>query len=119
MSLHPADERGNPCEQAYLEHDKHAEPTVRYLYESSRKWKRDKGIPENGFKLTVYSRADCEQLPPNVVHICRSAASRAEPHPLYLYNYLGERLRGVHYVPMHVLEVRPPKARRFVSAQVA
>ena len=108
VNLHPADEHGNECRDAYLEHDKHAEPTVRYLCFSSGLWKREKGIPENGFKLIVYSRADCEQLPPNVVHICRSAGSGAEPHPLYLYNYLGERLRGVHYVPMHMLQVLPP-----------
>ena len=108
VNLHPADEGGNKCEQAYLEHDKHAEPTVRYLYESSGFWKREKSMPENGFKLTVYSRADCEQLPPSVVHICRSVAAHAEPYPLYLYNYLGERLRGVHYVPMHLLQVLPP-----------
>ena len=94
VNLHPADEFGNECRDAYLEHDKHAEPTVRYLCDWSGFWKREKCIPENGFKLTVYSRADCEQLPPNMVHICRNAGSHAEPYPLYLYNYLGDRLRG-------------------------
>ena len=108
MQLHPADEEGNECPDAYLEHDKHAEPTIRYLLESSGFLNRGKCIPENGFTLTVFSRADCDQLPPSVVHVCRSAVSRAEPHPLYLYNYLGERLRGVHYVPMHLPRVPKP-----------
>ena len=120
-SLRPADEQGNKCEEAYLEHDKHAEPTVRFLFAYCvvqglvRPGNRN---PENGFKLTVYSRADSNQIPASVVHICRGDTSSAEPYPLYLYNYLGERLRGVHYAPMHHLQVQAPMPQEEVDTPV-
>ena len=120
-SLRPADEQGNKCAEALLEHDKHAEPTVRFLFAYCavqglvRPGNRN---PENGFKLTVYSRADCNQIPASVVHICRGDTSSAEPYPLYLYNYLGERLRGVHYAPMQHLQLQAPMPQEEVDTPV-
>ena len=112
-ALHPVDRDDNgvskKASMAYLEHDVHAEPSVHFLF----RWFRlhqllveNADIPEAGFKITVFSRADvADFIPPTVKYICRGGGADADACELFLYNRLNERLRGVHYEPLLTIGV--------------
>ena len=88
--------------RAFLQHDRHADPSVRFFID----WFRGKGLlvrdlPAAGVVLTVRSRFDSADLPPDMLPICVGAGVGAGPAvPFNLYNVTGEGISGSHYDPL-------------------
>ena len=95
-------------DRAYLQHDVHAAPTVRFLIA----WFRDRGqalrgLPASGIRLIVMSRFDSEVAPRDEVRICEDegAGEAAPPLTLALYNLTGDGISGSHYDPLFPIAV--------------
>ena len=88
---------------AYLQHDVHAVPTVRFFLE----WFAARGqvlreLPAAGIHLIVMSRFDSPIAPMDELFICAGLGSGDATGPLTfaLYNVTGEGISGSHYDPM-------------------
>ena len=97
----PRDLRGRDDPMAFLEHDRHAEASVKFFL----RWFAGRCVqelPDGGIELTVYSRFDSDTLPAATTRICRrSGAGRADPAlQLCLYNTTGGGISGFHYDPL-------------------
>ena len=97
----PRDLRGRDDPSAFLEHDRHAEPTVEFFM----RWFNQRllrELPDEGIELTVYSRVDSPTLPPATRRICRRAGDGRDGLPLqvHLFNTTGSGISGFHYDPL-------------------
>jgi hypothetical protein len=87
---------------AFLQHDVHAEPTVRFFMEwFALRGCVLRGLPAEGIQLVVRSRFDSETLPPDRMDICVGDGSGGgEALRLDLYNVTGGGISGTHYDPL-------------------
>jgi len=93
---------------AYLQHDVHAAPTVRFLIAWFRgRGQALRGLPASGIRLIVMSRFDSEVAPRDEVRICEDegAGEAAPPLTLALYNLTGDGISGSHYDPLFPIAV--------------
>ena len=88
--------------QAFLQHDVHAAPSVCFFME----WFRSRGLsvrelPAAGIVLTVHSRFDSADLPPDRHEICVGVGRGVGGVLLFdLYNSTGTGVSGAHYDPL-------------------
>lgn len=91
------------CETAFLQHDRHAEPTVLFFMD----WFREQALhplPASGITVSVYSRFDSAAIPAPSLVVCqaRNRVDRAEEELVVfpLYNTTGSSCNGTHYDPI-------------------
>ena len=93
--------------RAFLQHDVHAEPTVRFFMS----WFAERGqqvreLPTAGIQLVVRSRFDSETLPPDRVLICVGDGSGEGGSACFeMYNVTGAGIVGTHYDPLFPIDV--------------
>ena len=93
--------------RAFLQHDLHAEPVMRFFLEH---YGNGATLEPRGVLLTVFTRWDSAALPPSAVVIGRSlgadaagTAGVAPPLELEMYCNSGEACVGYHYDPIFQL----------------
>ena len=87
--------------RAYLQHDVHAEPTVRFFMEwFAERGKKRADLPAAGICLSVRSRFDGAVLPIARSVICARGGAVGEPLDFALYNSTGTGTGGFHYDPL-------------------
>ena len=99
--LFPRNLHGRRDDDAYLEHDRHAEAIVQFFMQRFQ-GRRCKAIPVEGIDLMVFSRFDSEQIPVARSRICATTGVESDGRPLVfrLYNSTGDGIRGFHYDPV-------------------
>jgi hypothetical protein len=88
--------------RAFLSHDVHAAPTVRFFMEwFAARGLKVRDLPEAGVVLTVRSRFDSEILPASRLVICVGDGSGGGGAAVFqLYNLTGDGVSGMHYDPL-------------------
>ncbi len=88
--------------RAFLQHDVHAEPTVRFFMDwFALRGQKLRVLPVAGILLVVRSRFDSETLPPASVTICLGDGSgEGGPVLFEMYNVTGGGISGTHYDPL-------------------
>ena len=83
----------------FLQHHRHARPTVEFFLE----WFGCSGevLPVAGFRLVVHARSDDEAHPADEMVICEGCGRRAGPClDCHLFSWTGELHEGYHYDPL-------------------
>ena len=89
------------CEDggAYLQHDIHADATLRYFMMCCGD-QQLRPLPAEGIQLNVYSRLDSEEIPYSCDYVCQEPGAGPPSVVFHLYNLTGEGTSGYHYDPM-------------------
>ena len=118
----PRNYRGEVDKRAYLEVERHAEPTVRFFEEHFR-GRQTGGIPADGIEVVAYSRFDTDddRRPPVRLRICAGRGMRRVGGPLVvsMYNRSGRGFIGCHYDPLFPGARRVGRVGRVPSGGVA
>ena len=89
--------------RAYLQHDVHAEPVVRFFL---RYFESERSIEPQGIRILVYTRWDSAHLGPETFALTFGRDQTADaddvgpPITFELYNTTGSGFTGTHYDPM-------------------
>ncbi len=97
--LVPRDVHGCVDFGGYLQHDRHAQPTLEFFFELFAC--SAEVLPAAGFRLVVHARSDDDEHPADEMVICEGCGRRAGPClELHLFNWTGRRHGGYHYDPL-------------------
>ena len=97
--LVPRDMDGRVDFGGYLQHHRHAQPTLDFFIE----WFAcpEVVLPSAGFRLVVHARSDDDETPPDEVVLCEGRGRRAGPRlECHVFNWTGRRHGGYHYDPL-------------------
>ena len=100
--LCPRDLRGRPAERAYLEHDRHAGPTIDFFMS----WFHTSAVrplPAAGLRLVVFTRFDRGGVFAETVLLAQPGAMGV-PDVLHMYNSSGAGIWGFHYDPLFLCD---------------
>ena len=97
--LVPRDRDGRQVYGGYLQHHRHAEPTLQFFFE----WFAcsPEVLPAAGFRLVVHARSDDEAHPTDEWLLCVQSGRRAGPClQCHLFNHTTGGHGGYHYDPL-------------------
>ncbi len=97
--LVPRDVHGHEDYGGYLQHHRHAEPTLQFFIA----WFAcsPEVLPAAGFRLVVHARSDDQAHPPDESLLCVQSGRRAGPClACHLFNHTGRGHGGYHYDPL-------------------
>ena len=116
--LRPRDLHGSESRRAYLEHDRHAAPTVEFFAAwFADRWLRP--MPPGGFELHVYTRFDSSTWHEVCVLSRPGGAPVGAPHKLHMYNSSGRGVWGFHYDPVFLVARSSPAASSSATPQAS
>ena len=91
----PKTPNGSDDPYGYLQHHRHAEPTILHL---CKKCDAVKKLPRAGVRLTVHSRYDTNMCPPDWLVVAKDQGeANVNPLDFHLFNWTGMGLEGYHY----------------------